>query len=177
MDFGCGPGFAADLLLQEIGVQSYVGVDTSTACIDAARSAHRDPRTEFFLLSDYAPAGDVGLAYCNGVFHHIKTQERPRALEYIRESLLPGGLLALWENNPLNPGTRYVMSQIPFDRDAATLRAGQARRMAQHSGFQVLSVTYLFVFPRLLAPLRLVEPYLSFLPCGAQYQILCRKAG
>src|SRR5262249_15832791 len=118
IDFGCGPGFAADLLLQEIGVQSYVGVGTSPASIEAARRADRDCRTEFFLLRDYVPAGDVDLAYCNGVFHHIKVEDRPAALEYIRESLRPGGLLGLWENNPLNPGTRYVMSRIPFDRDA-----------------------------------------------------------
>jgi trans-aconitate methyltransferase len=177
MDFGCGPGLAADLLLQEIGVQSYVGVDTSPASIEAARRGHQDSRTEFFLLRDYVPAGNVDLAYCNGVFHHIKVEDRPAALQYIRESLRPGGLLALWENNPLNPGTRYVMSRIPFDRDAVTLRAGQARRLVQDSGLQVLGISHLFIFPQLLAWLRATEPYLCRLPLGAQYQLLCMRPG
>ena len=47
-------------------------------------------------------------------------------------ALLTGGVLALFENNPWNPGTRLVMKRIPFDRNAQTIspRAGRAGRPA-----------------------------------------------
>jgi hypothetical protein len=99
------------------------------------------------------------------------------AVDYILRCLRPGGLFALWENNPWNPGTRYVMSRIPFDRDAVTITPPQATKLLRARGFQILGVNYLFFFPRFLKSLRFLEPYASRIPMGAQYQVLCRKPG
>jgi SAM-dependent methyltransferase len=117
----------------------------------------------------------IDLAFCNGVFHHIPPDERAAAVDYIYRSLRCGGLFALWENNPWNPGTKYVMSRIPFDKGAITLKPPEARRLLQAGGFEVLSTSYLFIFPRALSWLRAIEPVVSTLPLGAQYQILCRR--
>ena len=89
--------------------------------------------------------------------------------------LRPGGLFALWENNPWNPGTRYVMSRIPFDRDAVPLAPPEARRLVRACGFEVLRTDFLFLFPRALRLMRPLEARLSRLPLGAQYQVLCRR--
>jgi len=83
--------------------------------------------------------------------------------------------LAFWENNPWNPGMRYVMSRIPFDRDAVTLTAPETRRLLQAGGFEVLRTDFLFIFPRVLSWFRCVESLMTQLPLGAQYQFLCRK--
>ena len=82
---------------------------------------------------------------------------------------------ALWENNPWNPGTRYVMSRIPFDRDANLVWPHQARRMLREAGLRVLRSDYLFIFPRWLKRLRFLESFLSGFPLGAQYQVLAVK--
>jgi SAM-dependent methyltransferase len=118
----------------------------------------------------------VDLVYCNGVFHHIPLGERNSSLDYIRRCLRPGGIFALWENNPWNPGTRYVMSQCSFDQDAIAIPATEAKHLLQALGFQVISVHYLFFFPRFLKLFRSLEPLFSRLPFGAQYQILGKKA-
>ena len=110
----------------------------------------------------------TNLAFCNGVFHHIPPAQRPGALDYIRRSLKPGGLFALWENNPWNPGTRYVMSRIPFDSDAILVWPRQARALLRTAGFDILRTDFLFVFPRALRSLRGFEASLSRLPLGAQ---------
>ncbi len=81
----------------------------------------------------------------------------------------------MWENNPWNPGTRYVMSRIPFDRDAVTLTPREARALVRANGFDIVDTTFLFIFPRALRWLRALEPPLARLPFGAQYQVLCRK--
>jgi SAM-dependent methyltransferase len=175
MDFGCGTGSATPFLLGLPEAASLVGVDVSARSLDVARQQHLDPRARFASFADYTPEGGIDLAYCNGVFHHIPPRERPRALDFVHRSLRPGGLFALWENNPWNPGTRLVMSRIPFDRDAVTLTAGETRRLLRESGFEIVGTDFLFIFPRMLGWCRGLEPFVSRLPLGAQYQVLCRR--
>lgn len=67
------------------------------------------------------------------------------------------------------------MSRIPFDRDAITLAAPEARRLLRAAGFDILRTDFLFIFPRMLRWSRGIEPLISRLPLGAQYQVLCRK--
>ena len=104
-----------------------------------------------------------------------KVSERAQVVTYIARALRPGGLFALWENNPWNPGTRYVMSRISFDRDAITLTHSETRRLLKTGGFQILRTDFLFIFPKALSWLRGIEPSVSRLPLGAQYQVLCRR--
>ena len=116
------------------------------------------------------------MVFCNGVFHHILPAERAAAVDYIFHNLRPGGIFAFWENNPWNPGTRYVMSRIPFDRDAITLSPPTARRLLCDGGFEIERTDFLFLFPRALGWLRGIEPLVCRLPLGAQYQVLARKS-
>lgn len=177
LDFGCGTGSAAPYLLDMLGAESITGVDVSSDSIEVARRDHADPRLRFTLVSEYPPAEEIDLVFTNGVFHHITPLERPGTLKFIHESLRPGGWFAFWENNPFNPGTRYVMSRIPFDRDAVLVWPHQFRKLLRQSGFDVISTDYQFIFPRILAPLRRLEPWLARFALGAQYLILARKRG
>jgi len=176
LDFGCGIGSATPLWFDTLGVEQTIGVDNSAASLEVARRNFEHLTAQFFLLDEYKPDGQLDLAFCNGVFHHIPPEGRTAALNYIHRSLRPNGLFSFWENNPWNPGTRYVMSRIPFDRDAITLSHHEAKRLIKSNGFEVLSVDFLFIFPRSLRWFRVVEPTFSMFPFGAQYQVLCRKS-
>lgn len=175
MDFGCGTGTSTPLLLGLGGATQLVGTEVSARSLVVARREHTDRRARFELLSEYRPAGALDLVFCNGVFHHIPVAERPGALRYVHDSLKPGGVFALFENNPWNPGTRWIMSRIPFDRDAVTLSPPETRERLQAAGFEVLHTDFLFFFPRFLRALRVFEPVLSRLPLGAQYLVLARR--
>ena len=115
--------------------------------------------------------------FCNGEFHHIPPGERASAAGFIHRALRPGGMPAFWENNPWNLGTRYVMSRIPFDRDAIPLSPPEARHLLGECGLEIIRIDFLFLFPRCLDMFRFMEPSLSRFPLGAQYQILCCKPG
>ena len=92
-------------------------------------------------------------------------------------SLSPGGFFGLFENNPWNPGTRLVMSRIPFDRGARTLSPRSARALLSSCGFRSIGRTrYLFFFPGPLRWLRFTEPHLRRAPLGAQYWLLGQKS-
>lgn len=173
LDFGCGDGESTALLLRSFAPAHVVGTDVSEALLARARQEHAGPC--FLPVKELPAEGRFDLVYCNGVFHHIRPEEQPVAVQFIRERLEAGGLLCLWENNPWNPGARYVMSRIPFDRDAVMVWPRRARELLRAGGFDVLRTDFRFVFPRPLRLLRFLESPLSSLPFGAQYQVLARK--
>lgn len=175
LDFGCGTGTGAPFLARQFSPATVLGIDISGGSIATARKLHGTTGLAFRVTSEYQPAGEMDLAFCNGVFHHIPLAERAGAVGLVRTALRPGGLFAFWENNPWNPGTRYVMSRIPFDRDAITLTPPEARRLLRAGGFEILRTDFLFIFPGFLSPLRKLEPAFAALPLGAQYLVLARK--
>jgi SAM-dependent methyltransferase len=174
LDFGCGTGSGVPFLFDGLGARLVHGVDVSAASLDTARATHTREGTTFSLTAEpIAPVFD--LAFCNGVFHHIPIAERDGAAAYVRDALLPGGLFALWENNPWNPGTRFIMHRVPFDRGAITLTPPETRRLLRNAGFEIVRTDFLFVFPHALRVLRPLEPLLAPLPLGGQYLVLARK--
>jgi SAM-dependent methyltransferase len=175
-DFGCGVGGTLPHLRRCFLDARLLGVDVSPESIARARAAHGDIAR--FEVVDGQPIGaDYDVVYCNGVFHHILPADRGSWVRRILEMLRPGGLFALWENNPWNPGTRWVMRRIPFDRDAIPLPPPEARRMLSSAGFAVVGTHYCFYFPRALRALRPFERLGRRVPLGAQYCVLARKPG
>lgn len=175
LDFGCGTGSATPHLFAQLGCRSLLGVDVSARSIELAARTHDRPGARFTTLERFTPAGDFDLAHASGVFHHVPPAERLAAARQIWAALRPGGHFALWENSPWNPGTRWVMSRIPFDRDAIPLSVLEARRWLRAAGFELVRYDFHFIFPAALAGLRFLERPLSKLPLGAQYQVLARK--
>jgi SAM-dependent methyltransferase len=175
LDYGCGTGASTPHFLSTLGVREVTGVDVSRGLLERAARQHGSRAATFRLRRDCEPRGEIDIAFCNGVFHHIPPPERSDALQYISRSLRPGGFFAFWENNPWNPGTRFVMSRIPFDRNAVTISPPSGRRLLRHAGFDIVRVDHLFFFPRMLRWLRSLEPRLVTVPVGAQYLVLARK--
>jgi SAM-dependent methyltransferase len=175
LDFGCGTGNATPFFFQVLGAATMIGVDPSELSIEEARSRWGSWPVEFRRTNEYEPDGTMDLVFCNGVFHHIPPDDRASAMHYISRCLRPSGVLALWENNPWSPAARYVMSRIPFDRDAVMVWPKDARDLASQAGLTVESTDFCFIFPRLLSWCRSIEPWLRKLALGAQYQVLCSK--
>ena len=175
LDFGCGDGSTTPILQRFLGAEICTGVDVSEKSLEVARKHFASERIRYETLSDLQANGQMDLAYCNGVFHHIAPQERSDAMALIFDSLKPGGLFAFWENNSWNPATRYIISRCPFDRDAILLSPLKAHSLLKAAGFEILRTDFRFIFPRFLRGLRKLEDFATRLPLGAQYQILCRK--
>jgi hypothetical protein len=77
------------------------------------------------------------------------------------------GMLALFENNPWNPGARMVMARIPFDRDAVTLSPIEARRMLRIKRLVDEHFVFLFdVVPRMRNT--------AWVPCTRKAEV-CRR--
>jgi SAM-dependent methyltransferase len=175
IDYGCGTGSTSPLLLRFLGAQNVIGIDPSARSIELARRDYGSERIQFSPLDEYEPLGDADLVYCNGVFHHIPPEQRGSTLRFLSRTLRPSALFSLWENNPWNPGTQYIMARLPFDRDAIKLNSIESRRLVRSEGFSVLRTDFIFFCPRFLKALRPIEKFVSGLPLGAQYQVLSRR--
>ena len=174
LDFGCGTGSATPFIQECLKPREVVGVDVSAGSLKVAQETFGSEDTSFALIE--TPRSDsFDVAFCNGVFHHIDPAERQESLAYVFDSLKPGGVFALFENNPWNPATVYVMNRCAFDKDAITLPPTETRHRMQKAGFEILSTRFLFIFPSLLKFLRPLEHPLSALPFGTQYCVVGQK--
>ena len=174
LDFGCGIGSSIPFLSKTFPGTQLVGVDPSAASIKSARSLHKGTNVDFFTLEEMPVVLKFDLVFCNGVFHHIPRNKRTMALEWILSRITPEGLFAIWENNPLNPGTRMVMNRIPFDKEAETLTPSACIDMLRKSSFRPIDRSSRFFFPRSLSLFRPFERFLAPSMLGAQYLIISR---
>jgi SAM-dependent methyltransferase len=177
LDFGCGVGDATVLLKKYFPEAAITGNDTAAEALKYAREKNSDNGTiRYIEIKDFNIKNEFDLCFVNGVFHHIPLDQRAGAIQLIYDALKPGGLFCLFENNPLNPGTKMVMSRIPFDKDAITIKPSGARKMLTTAGFKLkIKPRFLFYFPKALGFLRPLEKFFVHVPLGAQYYFLAEK--
>ncbi len=106
------------------------------------------------------------------MFHHIEAAEHVPLLRSLRRLLRPGGVLAIFEHNPVNPVTRYIVATCPFDENAVLIPAPTFVARQREAGFSRVSATYTGFFPGQLRALRPLERFMGPLPVGAQYYTL-----
>jgi len=175
LDFGCGTGNTLPIIEKIFNVERLTGIDISEECIAVAKRNSRSSNISFYCLEDSHQINTSDMVYCNGVFHHIPIAERNEAIKLVYNSLTKNGIWAFWENNFLNPGTRHVMHNCPFDKDAVPISYRESKKILTENGFKIADVSFLFIFPKSLNFLRFLEKNLSLLPIGAQYLIIAQK--
>jgi SAM-dependent methyltransferase len=177
LDFGCGIGNSAPHLHEVFQEAQITGVDVSEKSLAVARA--RFPGAAEFVVCDPgggppAPAEGYDLIFSACVFHHIDAVDHVMIFHQLRERLAAGGVMAIFEHNPVNPVSRYIVATCPFDDNAELIAAGTLAHRQRKAGFSRVAITYTGFFPGPLRALRPIEPLLGKLPVGAQYYTLAR---
>jgi hypothetical protein len=86
-----------------------------------------------------------------------------------------GGRMAIFEHNPLNPLTRWIVSHCAFDTGAVLLWPAEVSRLFRSVNMSGTRLDYIEFFPGFLAVLRPLEPFLRWFPAGAQYCMIGTK--
>jgi trans-aconitate methyltransferase len=107
LDFGCGTGKSCARLAEFFPTAQVVGADLSEEALRHATTSFGSNGVTFANIADLPRLEPFDLCYINGVFHHIDPGERQPTRVMIRDLLNPGAHLALFENNPWNPGMRW----------------------------------------------------------------------
>jgi SAM-dependent methyltransferase len=179
LDLGCGIGRTFQPLRQALPRVRYHGADPSGESIEVARSQAGNPACVTFdgRSLPYADASfDMVFAAC--VVHHVPPDMRPALYAEVRRVLKPGGYFVIFEHNPLNPATQYLVRTCDFDDDAILLRAGALRRALHDAGLGGAAGGYVLFLPRFLrGRFPSIERRLTWLPLGAQYWIAARRPG
>lgn len=173
LDFGCGAGRSLPYLAQYFPDAELWGYDVSPESLKFAQK--RVPHAK--LVSDWKDIGELRFdaIIAANVFHHIPLDQRVSALRLCCQALTGEGQMFLFEHNPYNPATRWIFEHCPFDADAEMLSLSTAKHLAKEAGFTEEKHGYTVFFPRPLAFLRRIEPYLKLLPFGAQYYVQMAK--
>ena len=175
LDYGCGIGMVAGCLKKHFDREkvSVFGFDVSEESVKAAREKVRDVH----FSSDLEKIGQepFDVIIVANVLHHVKPEERNDFFKQVRSYLSKNGLIFVFEHNPYNPVTRYVVSKSGFDKDASLLNAGEALRLMRENGMDIVEKKYIVFFPGFLKKLRGLESKLGFLPMGAQYMCVGGK--
>jgi hypothetical protein len=91
----------------------------------------------------------------------------------LRALLKPGGCIAVFEHNPINPVTRRLVADCAFDEDAVLLSLRETRDLlTRETGLSVRDSGYSLFFPHPLRRLRFLEAILRWLPLGGQYYVV-----
>ena len=173
LDFGCGVGLLSRFIKKHLPKSRLDGFDVSRESI--ARIDHSLTGQGVFTSDSDHLARDYDLIVVANVMHHVAPEQREATLKELANRLAANGKLALIEHNPANPLTRRTVDRCPFDEDAILLRSAEAKSLIQSAGLTLLRRDYIVFMPRPLARLRPLEPWLSWLPLGAQYAVLGEK--
>jgi SAM-dependent methyltransferase len=173
LDVGCGAGLTDVHLVGRVG--ELHGADVSQGLLDAAAAAN--PQVSYHLLGGGAlpfddGAFDVSFAIC--VLHHVEPGERSAFVREMGRVTRAGGLLAIYEHNPLNPLTRIAVSRCEFDQGVVLFGPGETRRLLAGAGASPVESRYIAFFPWRGRALRTIERGLSRLPFGGQFVVVGR---
>jgi SAM-dependent methyltransferase len=174
LDVGCGVGLMHQMLSARYA--GLVGVDVAPATLSEAR--RRQPSGPFACYDGRRlPFGDgeFDLTYTANVLHHVAPAAWPAFVAELARVTRAGGLVVVFEHNPLNPITRLVVSRCEFDDDAVLLGQGKLRALLAATGLVECDHRNILFFPWSGPVWSALERSLGWLPFGAQHLVAARK--
>jgi SAM-dependent methyltransferase len=173
LDYGCGIGRLMFFIRKYFPAASLCGYDPSHESLQKASQSL--PSDMVLMESPSKLDSDYDVIILANVLHHVEPSKRAELIAELAGRLKVGGAIYFFEHNPLNPVTRWVVSQCEFDSDAILLHPSELRGYLQIPSMSTPDCDYVMFFPKFLARLRPVEKSLHWLPLGAQYVVKADK--
>lgn len=181
LDYGCGVATLMRLM-RAAGISSpMTGTDVSSGMLsEAARIWPPDSPPPLFQAQDGAGTGlapeQFDLAVISAVLHHVPLDQRTLVYAELHRLLKPGGRLVVFEHNPWNPVTKYVVTRTPIDAGAILLPPPEVTTALRGGGWRDIRSSHLmFLPPRLGAVATAAERLFGWLPMGGQYAVTASK--
>jgi SAM-dependent methyltransferase len=175
LDIGCGIGLVEQELEQKVA--DLWATDMSEKSVEIAKA--RAPATRFIHSGGETlpfDSGSFDAVFTICVIHHVPPAARATFIGEMLRVLRSGGVAIIFEHNPLNPMTRFIVSRCAFDDDAILLRCRESERLLTDAGATVAGRRYVGFSPIRHAVVERMERSLGWLPAGAQYCVWGTKA-
>jgi SAM-dependent methyltransferase len=175
LDVGCGHGAIHPFLRAARRPLSLTGIDVAASVIDEARKTNEGV--------DYQVYDGNSLPYADGAFdacfticvmHHVPPANWSAFVSEMRRVVRPGGIVAVFEHNPLNPVTRRIVNTCPIDENAVLLKSGELKGLLAAAGLRDVASRFILFSPFDRPVFRRLDRWLGWLPLGAQYFVTGR---
>lgn len=175
LDYGCGPGNLSKDFHCYFPQARYFGVDDSAEMIKQARAQYGEKGNFCETTSEEWKQQSYQIIFSACVFHHIPHENHKTILTGLTQMLAPSGKIILWEHNPINPFTRKIVRDCPFDKDAVLIHPDQSINLFTQTGLRQIRLIYTTFFPKFLQVLSPMESWLEWCPLGGQYILIGQK--
>lgn len=175
LDVGCGDGKLEECISRYFNNYEAYGIDISGESIEVALQKNIMD-CEFFLYDgSNIPFRDntFDIVILAGVLHHVPRDMHEVLLMEIFRVCSPKASLFIFEHNPINPFTQYIVKTCVFDKDVKLLSHNYLGKIAKDTGFLIKKLRFINFFPNrpVFKYLLRFERLLSRIPFGAQYYI------
>lgn len=179
LDLGCGDGVSELFMQRYFNNWTVEGIDVSKESIDMAKQQQL-PNARFNEYDGInIPFAEerFDIVFVAGVLHHVAFHLHKAMIAEMKRVLKKGGRLIIYEHNPLNPLTKYLVKTCVFDQDAKLLRCGYLKQQLAAQQFNISQCIYfIFIPPKgWLKKIIPFEKYLHWLPLGGKYFIRAAK--
>jgi SAM-dependent methyltransferase len=116
-------------------------------------------------------------AYAIAVMHHVPPSDWTNFLTEMRRVVRPGGMVVVFEHNPINPLTQWIVRTCPIDENAVLLGSRKLRGLMAQSGLVDIESRYIIFTPLDGEGYRKFDRMIGWLPFGAQYYVSARVPG
>lgn len=174
LDIGCGHGLLHQYLPNE--TFTVTGVDVADEVLELARQSNPDVKYISYdgkTLPFASETFDVAITIC--VMHHVPPPQWNAFLQEMRRILKKGGIAIVFEHNPYNPATRYIVANSPLDEGATLLSSPNLKQLMKQVEFTSTKSNYMFFTPFASPLFRWLDKVLRWLPLGAQYYMVAEK--
>ena len=175
LDIGCGHGHIHPYLVQSNVRMNLSAVDVAASVVEEARLTNPTVNYQSYE-GERLPYDDASFdaAFTIAVMHHVPPAQWPAFLQEMRRVVRPGGLIAIFEHNPINPLTQWIVRTCPIDENAVLLWSGQLSRLVAQGGFVDVTSRYILFTPLDGPRYRAFDKAIGWLPLGAQYYVSAR---
>lgn len=170
LDLGCGLG-AYHAGLENVFGELH-GLDVSARSVELAAEKH--PFVNYASFDGGRmpyPDNRFDLVFTICVMHHVPPAQWENFVAEMKRVLKPSGLALVFEHNPYNPATQYIVRSCPIDKDAVLLTPRKLRRLFSDAGFRDVRTRSILTVPPKGALLARLDSALGKLPFGAQYYL------
>jgi len=184
VDLGCGTAETAEYFQDKF--MHIFCCDYSSGMLEYAGKKNLKNVTLKLCQSERLPfdSDSVDIVLMYGLIHHIDTGEKiVQTFNEAKRILKKGGIVVVYDFNPLNPVSRYIVKTCPIDSGVnldgyrksvfpTTFYLGELIEIMKSSGFMIGKREYLLFFPKFLSALLPLERALARIPFGGMYAIL-----
>ena len=179
LDVGCGDGTTATFMTSLFPGCKITGIDISAESILIARERNI-AGAEFSVYDGFSfpfAEGVFDLVFIAGVLHHVTPDVQEKIILETYKVLRSGGRIYVFEHNPFNPATKYLVKTCPFDKYARLLRSSKVRSLLNAATFKKIKNRYITFFPRnkFFSAFHAIEKYFAWCSLGAQFYVRATK--